>query len=56
LVQLKDALVHYPGPRPVHVEFVDAQGHKLLLKLGAQYGVDPCAELQSRLGEWLVSL
>jgi DNA polymerase-3 subunit alpha len=55
LIELKEALARHPGPRPVHVEFVNGQGCKLLMKLGAQYGIDLCPELQSRLGEWLVS-
>jgi DNA polymerase-3 subunit alpha len=55
LIELKEALAHHPGPRPVHVEFVNDQGCKLLMKLGAQYGIDLSPELQSRLGEWLVS-
>ncbi|HEX4083311.1 MAG TPA: DNA polymerase III subunit alpha [Chthoniobacteraceae bacterium] len=54
LFQLKEALATHPGPRRVHVEFVDAEGRKVLMKLGAQYGVDFCPDLQSRLGEWLV--
>jgi len=34
----------------VHVEFVNGQGRKLVMKLGAQYGVELCPELESRLG------
>jgi len=56
LLELKDAIEHHPGPRPVHVEFVDAPGGKVLMKLGAQFGVDLCPELRTRLGEWLVSV
>jgi DNA polymerase-3 subunit alpha len=55
LMELKEALAQHPGPRPVHLEFVNGEGGKLLMKLGTQYGVDLCPELQSRLGEWLVS-
>ncbi len=56
LIELKETLSRHPGPRPVHVEFVNDQGCKLLMKLGAQYGIDLSPELQSRLGEWLVSV
>jgi DNA polymerase-3 subunit alpha len=55
LIELKETLTRHPGPRPVHVEFVNAEGRKLLMKLGAQDGIDLGPELQSRLGEWLVS-
>jgi DNA polymerase-3 subunit alpha len=55
LIELKEALAHHPGPRPVHVEFVNGQGGKIVMKLGAQFTVDLTPELQSRLGEWLVS-
>jgi DNA polymerase-3 subunit alpha len=56
LIQLRDALTRHPGDRPVHVEFINMEGRKLRLKLGPQFTVDPTTELQSRLGEWLVSL
>jgi len=56
LIQLRETLVHHPGPRPVHVEFVNEAGRKVRMKLGAQFGVDLSPELQSRLGEWLVSI
>ena len=55
LNELKEALAHHPGPRPVHVEFVSGGGGKLLMKLGAKFGVELCPELESRLGAWLVS-
>jgi DNA polymerase-3 subunit alpha len=54
LFELKEALAQHPGPRPVHVEFVDGPGGTVVLKLGARFGVDLCPELESRLGEWLV--
>jgi DNA polymerase III subunit alpha len=54
LIELKEALTHHPGPRPVHLEFINAGGQKLLLKLGPQFAVDLSPELQSRLGDWLV--
>jgi DNA polymerase-3 subunit alpha len=55
LIELKETLTRHPGPRPVHVEFVNDQGCKLLMKLGAEYGIDLSPELQTRLAEWLVS-
>ena len=54
LMELREALARYPGPRPVHLEFVSGEGGRVLMKLGAEYGVDLCPELESRLGEWLV--
>jgi len=54
LVEVKAALALHPGPRPVRVEFVNGEGRKVVLKLGAQFGVELSPELQSRLSEWLV--
>jgi len=54
LMELREALARYPGPRPVHLEFVSGEGGRVLMKLGAEYGVNLCPELESRLGEWLV--
>ena len=56
LDELKEALARHPGGRPVHVEFVNGQGGKIVMRLGAKFDVDLCPELQSRLGEWLVSV
>ncbi|MGA3171633.1 MAG: DNA polymerase III subunit alpha [Chthoniobacteraceae bacterium] len=55
LIKLRDVLTHHPGPRPVHVEFVNSQGTRLVMRLGAQFGVEVSPELQSRLSEWLVA-
>jgi len=56
LIELREALIHHPGPRPVHVEFVNGEGRKVVMKLGAQFGVELSPELESRLGKWLVSI
>jgi DNA polymerase-3 subunit alpha len=55
LIELQDALAHHPGPRRVHLEFVNGEGGKVVLKLGVRYTVDLSPELESRLGKWLVS-
>jgi DNA polymerase-3 subunit alpha len=54
LIELQDALVNHPGPRRVHVEFIDGDGGKVILKLGARYAVELSPELETRLGKWLV--
>jgi len=56
LFEVKEALARHPGPRPVVVEFVNGTGGKVRMKLGPQYGIDLSPELQSRLGQWLVSV
>ncbi len=55
LIELREALARHPGPRPVQVEFVDGQGRTLRMKLGSKFSVDLCPDLESRLGEWLVT-
>ena len=55
LMELEAALAHHPGPRRVHVEFVNGNGARLVLKLGTRYAVELSPELESRLGSWLVS-
>jgi DNA polymerase-3 subunit alpha len=54
LLELRETLAHHPGPRPVHVEFVNIEGRKIRMKLGAQFGVELSPELQAELAEWLV--
>jgi DNA polymerase-3 subunit alpha len=55
LVAVKEALALHPGTHPVHVEFINGQGRRLLMKL-PQFSVDLSPDLQSRLSEWLVPL
>jgi DNA polymerase-3 subunit alpha len=56
LIELQDALTLHPGPRRVHVEFINGDGGKVVLKLGPRYAVELSPELETRLGKWLVSV